>query len=90
MKIYVKEQIVIRRILLYMRVEVPSMQILRVERVHAKSTDNRKSLTSLIQQSIVRSVFCTLEMYMNVLVLTENRPDAAQAYLLPNKRIFAK
>lgn len=90
MKIYLYGQIVIRRILLYMRVEISSMQILRVIRVHAESTDDRKSLTSLIRQSIVRSVFCMIEMYMNVLSLTENRLDAAQADLLPNKRILAK
>lgn len=66
MKIYVYERIVIRRILLYTRVEVPSMQILRVERVHTESTDGRKSLTSLIWQSIVWFVFCTVKMYMNV------------------------
>lgn len=66
MKIYVYERIVIRRILLYTRVEVPSMQILRVERVHAESTDDRKSLTSLIRQSIVWFVFSMIKMYMNV------------------------
>jgi len=66
MKIYVYERIIIPRILLHTRVEVPSMQILRVKRVHVASTDDHKNLTSLIRQSIVRSVFCTVEMYMNV------------------------
>lgn len=65
-KIYIYERIVIRRILLYTRVEVPSMQILRVERVHTESTDGRKSLTSLIRQSIVWFVFSIVKMYMNV------------------------
>lgn len=67
------------------------MQILLVERVHAESTDDRKSLTSLIRQSIVRSVFCTSQnVYECALSLTENRPDALQTYLLPNKRILMK
>lgn len=67
--------IVIPRVLLYTRVEVPGMQILRVERVRAVSTDGRKSLTSLIRRSIIWSVFCTVEMY-NAFI-EKNRPDAS-------------
>jgi len=74
MKIHIYERIIIRRILLHTRVEVPSMQILRVKRVHVASTDDRKNLTSLIRQSIVRSVFCMVEnVYERVLSLTETR-----------------
>jgi len=81
MKIHVYERIIIRRILLHTRVEVPSMQILRVKRVHVASTDDRKNLTSLIRQSIVRSVFCTVEMYMKrVLSLTETRMQHKRIY----------
>lgn len=60
MKIYVYERIVIRRILLYTRAEVPGMQILRVERAHAVSTDDRKSLTSFIRRGPSVYAVCLL------------------------------
>lgn len=50
---------------LFYAFEVPSVRILRVKRVHAESIDDRKNSTLFVWQFIVRSVFCTVETYMN-------------------------